>query len=439
MSDADVLGARAAWLVEMLVSPRCGLVTDLSPQVRGPDEPCPPHLWTATLAHYDFRNVPRTERLNAGKGRTEAEARLSALGESVERYSAYHWDDARVRVGPAAPGAITPADCVLHSAAQYEAGLPYPRWSPEIATAWIDGIELPMKTPVDLPAALVYLVSPTPRPQDHVTAITSNGLSAGSGRDHAVLGGLYEVIERDALMITWLNRLPATQIAPPESGCHAAAIIRFYARFGVTTRLLKLPTDQAATVVMAIADNPEAQGGARIIGMGCDLDPIAAVDKAVFEMCQARPSMAARLQAGDPAARLKTYADVRDLDDHPLFHTIPAHRGEFDFLFADGRTVDLSELTRPAATTQSERLALVVETARRTGGRVAFAEVTAPDIAPLGLNVVRCFITGFQPIHFGYGEGRLAGRRLFEAPVAWGLRDRPLTEADLNPCPHPLA
>jgi ribosomal protein S12 methylthiotransferase accessory factor len=426
-------------LVAALVSRRSGLVRELQPQGRGPEEPCPPHLWTATLAHYDFRNTPRSERLNAGKGRTEPEAQMSALGEAIERYSAYHWDAARVRVCPAEPGAITPADCVLHTPAQYASGLPYAQWSPETPTSWITGVELPSGAPVEVPAALVYLVSPMPRPEDHVAAVTSNGLAAGADLTRAIIGGLHEVIERDALMITWLNRLPATLIETPQSGCLAAAIIRHYARYGVKVRLLSLATDQAPTVVMAVADNPAGSAAARLIGMGCDLDPVAAVDKAVFEMCQARPSMAARMQAGDAAARLQRYEDARDLDDHPLFHAIAANGHEFDFLLASGRVVALDDMPRPDATTPEAALSVIVAAAVAAGSRVAYADITTSDIAPLGPRVVRCFITGLQPIHFGHGEGRFGGRRLFDAPVAWGLRRTPLEDKDLNPCPHPLA
>jgi ribosomal protein S12 methylthiotransferase accessory factor len=426
-------------LVAALVSRRCGVARDLGPQRRSSEEPCPPHLWTTTLAHYDFRAAPRAARLNAGKGRTEAEAKLSALGEAVERYSACHWDPRRVSVGRARSGAITPADCVLHTPAQHAAGLPYPPWSPEVETSWIEGVDLASGAPVDLPAALAFLVSPTPRAEDHVTAITSNGLAAGRDLTYAILGGLYELIERDALMIAWLNRLPGTEIETPETGCMAAAIIRHYRHYGVALRLVALPTDQAATVVMAIAADPAPGAAARVIGMGCDVDPAVAVDKAAFELCQARPSMAGRLQAGDPGLRLRRYEDVRDLDDHPLFHAIPAHAEESDFLFASGWSVALADLPRPDSSTPEAALALLVERATATGIRTAYVDITAPDIMPLGLRVVRCFAAGLQPIHFGQGEGRFHGRRLYDAPVAWGLRNTPLTEVGLNPCPHPLA
>lgn len=432
--------AEAARLEAALLSRRCGLLREMAPQGRGPDEPCPPFLWTATLSHFDFRAAGRAERLNAGKGRSEAEARLSAMGEAIERYSACHWDPARVRVGTARADAITPADLVLHSDAQYASGLlAYPRWSDETETSWITGIELPVGNPVELPAALVYLVSPTPRHLDHVTAITSNGLAAGADLDRAIIGGLHEVIERDALMITWLNRLPATLIETPETGCMAAAIIRHYRRFGVVVRLFWLASDQAPLVVMAVADNPDPAQGARMIGMGCDLDAAAAIDKAVFELCQARPSMASRMAQGGAAARLRSYAEVRDLDDHPMFHALPENSAEFDFLLTSGRTVTLDRMPRSNLTRPAEILDRIVAGATAAGGRVAYCDITASDIAPLGPRVVRAAVTGLQPIHFGHGEGRLGGRRLYEAPVRWGLRDHPLTEADLNPCPHPLA
>lgn len=433
------MALQAAAMEAALVSRRCGLVSNMAPQSRGPEEPATPHLWTATLAHFDFRAAPRRERLNAGKGRSEAEARLAALGEAVERYSAYHWDARRVRVGRAAPDCITPAECVLYAEDQYDA-LPYARWTPETETSWIDGVDLATGRRVEAPAALVYLVGPAPRPEDRFAAVTSNGLSAGLDLESAILGGLHEAIERDALMIAWLNRLPATLIETPERGCVAADVIRHYRWFGVTVRLFLLPTDQAARVVLAVADNPPGEGPARVVGMGCDADPARAVDKAVFELCQARPSEAARFRESDPSGRLRRYEDVRELDDHPGFHAIAAHGAEFDFLSEGGRRVALDDLPAPAhAAATGDALRAVVARLVETGARAAYVEITAPDVAAAGWRVVRAIATGLQPIHFGHGEARLGGRRLFEAPAAWGLRASPSRPDALNRCPHPLA
>jgi ribosomal protein S12 methylthiotransferase accessory factor len=80
-----------------------------------------------------------------------------------------------------------------------------------------------------------------------------------------------------------------------------------------------------------------------------------------------------------------------------------------------------------------------VEALTGAGCRVAYVDLTTDDVAPYGIRVVRTIATGLQPIHFGHGEERLGGRRLFEVPRALGHATASRTEADLNPCPHPLA
>jgi hypothetical protein len=48
-------------------------------------------------------------------------------------------------------------------------------------------------------------------------------------------------------------------------------------------------------------------------------------------------------------------------------------------------------------------------------------------------------VPGFQPIHFGWDEARLGGRRLYEVPHRLGLTAAPTSPQELNADPHPLA
>ena len=49
-------------------------------------------------------------------------------------------------------------------------------------------------------------------PQEFLVPITSNGLAAGPTLADAVLSAIYEVLERDAILIAWLNRLPGASL-----------------------------------------------------------------------------------------------------------------------------------------------------------------------------------------------------------------------------------
>jgi ribosomal protein S12 methylthiotransferase accessory factor len=427
-----------------LVSSRVGIVRTLRPQARSSEEPEPPHLWTAVLSNFDVRAAPRAERWAAGKGWTEPAAKAAAIGEAVERYCASHWDPAHTFVAPLAGvgmPAITPADCVLFSPEQYaRPDWDYAAWAPETEVTWIRGAGLPDGDPVALPAGLVYLHFPTPRPQDLFAPATSNGLAAGPDLDGAVLGGLCELIERDALMIAWMNRLPAVELALDGSAGVAGSLRRHYALLGVTLRAFALPTDLPATVIMAIAFDETPGRPANVVGMGCHPDPGTALTKAAFELCQARPAEASRYREEPPEGRLDRYEDVETLDDHSAFASQRARRGEFEFLWSGGATARLGDLPahgdgEPAG----ELVARCGAALRELGHPAAYVDLTTEDVEPYGYRVARVVAKGLQPIHFGHGQERLGGARLFELPRALGLADSVRAPADLNPCPHPMA
>src|SRR5262249_17713434 len=98
-----------------LVSPRVGLIRSLARVGCGAEEPSPPFIYQAILAHFDFRNARLIDRVAGGKGASEEEAILSAIGEAVEHYCASHPDPARLRQAAFADlteRAIPPTDYV---------------------------------------------------------------------------------------------------------------------------------------------------------------------------------------------------------------------------------------------------------------------------------------------------------------------------------------
>jgi hypothetical protein len=97
-----------------LVGSRVGIIRHLGRVQRGDDEPVPPILFGAQLAHFDFRRGTDLERASAGKGLTEEEA----IGEAVERYCASHHGLRplrRARASEFGADHLPPAACVLYS------------------------------------------------------------------------------------------------------------------------------------------------------------------------------------------------------------------------------------------------------------------------------------------------------------------------------------
>jgi ribosomal protein S12 methylthiotransferase accessory factor len=425
-----------------LVSDRVGLIKSISMVKRGADEPCPPYICQATISNFDFKKAPKIERMSAGKGRTPDEAMMGAIGEAVERYCAAHVDPQKL-VRSRAPDLplqrLTPPEFVLYSDRQYSrSNFRYHRWDPADEVTWIQAVEPLDGADVFVPSTLVYLSGPPDRPQDFFCPSTSNGLAAGVDIESAVLSGLCELIERDAFLLRWMCKAPAREVQFPETLELAGRIRRHFERFGTEIRVLNLSLDLPGFVMMAVALGRSDELPSTLVGLGCHPDPRIAVVKAMLEICQIHPGEVQRHRTGDLPMRLKAYTDVQSLDDHSAFMSLPAQRPEFDFLLHNPVPQPLNSLP-VVGSNSAQTLARMLKELASLGYRVCFVDLTTPDVLPYGLRVVRVLASGLQPIHFGFGEERLGGRRWSEVPHRLGLFDRAITEADLNPCPHPLA
>ena len=426
-----------------LVSPRVGLIRSLTRSPRGPIEPNPPIIYHALLSHFDFKRAKQSERIAAGKGASESEAIGSAIGEAVERYCASHVNQQALRHAnwqEVASSAISPAECVLYSPHQYaRKEFPFAEWKEATEIDWFSARELPSENEVLAPALLIYMGYRAKNFEGYICQSTSNGLAAGPDLHTAIRNGLYELIERDGFLICWMNRLSMPEVDFSQKPGLARNIRTHYERFGVETRIFNLTTDLPIYVMMALSLNPSGQGPAAMVGLGCHSDPSVAVIKALLEICQIRPSCARKYVEEPPQQRLRSYEDVRTLDDHSAFFMMPERLNELSFLLQNGCTQQLEDLPNHSLGSAREDLHTCVAALNNAGCRVIYADLTTPDLVDFKIRVVRTIATGLQPIHFGHGQERLGGLRLYEVPRRLGYTSDNTTEASLNPCPHPLA
>jgi ribosomal protein S12 methylthiotransferase accessory factor len=429
-------------LLMKLVSPRTGLIRRLRRLSRQAEEPNPPVIYQALLAHFNFRTAPELERSGGGKGETETQSILSAIGEALERYCAQHYHPAwflRAPFAKMSAAALSPIECVLYCEEQYaRPGFPFARFNPWQPLSWLRGWTLPDRRELWVPASLVYLNYFGEAPQEYLCLATSNGLAAGPDLESALLGAFYELVERDAMIINWMNRLPAPRVNGDGLGGLSQTILRHYRRSGIEVIVFHLATDIPIPVMMALAIDRSGRGPAAVVGLGCDLDPALAVRKSLLELCQVRPGEAAKWAERPPGKRLQSYQQVRGLEDHSSFFASPARLGELSFLLDHQRTTSLAEMAGLGSGDAAADLTTVIRLLNEAGCRTAFAEITTPDLADFPLRAVRALATGLQPMHFGHGEERLGGSRLFTVAKTLGFDDRIRTAADLNPCPHPL-
>lgn len=425
------------------MSPRVGIVRVLSRMVKEAVEPTPPILYEARLSDFDFvGGEARRTRIGVGKGETEDAAVKGAIGEAVERYCAWQPDYSAILEASArdlGPSAISPPEFVLYSKTQYEEGeVPYRPFDEKRPIGWIRGRSLPEGEEVFVPASFAYLSHLGGRAEEHMCLNTSNGLAAGPSTDAAVLSGLYELIERDGFLITWMNRLSVPEVELGDLRGLPHHIRAYYRRFGIELRVFNATTDVPVHVMIGFAIDRSGESPTAVVGLGCSLNPVEALTKALLEVCQGRVSETWRYRQRSAQGRIRSFRDVARLEDHGALFAQPEMLGELAFLLETSRSQRLEDLADLSQNDATADLATCVRMLRRAGSRVAFADLTTPDLSPLGFRVVRAIATGLQPIHFGYRRERLGGRRLYEVPQLLGYATERRTIGELNRCPHPL-
>jgi ribosomal protein S12 methylthiotransferase accessory factor len=410
-------------------------------------EPARPYVMGAELAnHRLIESEPHAYRACSGKGLTLATARVSTLGEALERYAATSWDASEIvygRRGDLMCPALDPRELVLYTPDQY-AHLPFDPYTGENVLGWTSGRSLVTGAQIFVPALAVYLNYTMRAPGELLCPITSNGLATGATLAEAILAATCEVLERDAFMITWLNRLPCQRVdlrSHPDP--EVRALWEAYRRRNVAIHIYRLPTDQPCHVFAAVAMQlDEADGPAVVVGLGADLAATHAARKAVLEMAQVRPTLRQRMRSPENRHRMRELVAnpqrVSALTDHDLLYASREAIGALDFLLdrpierfdwqaASPSEEPISQLERLVDHCCAERLDLV------------YINLTPADLEQLGLHTVRVILPGFQPIHFGWNQARLAGERLYELPRRLGFTSTRSTPAELNADPHPLA
>lgn len=157
-----------------------------------------------------------------GKGSGMQQAFLGALGEIAERLLAvlqleaildqlvYTSYEELVQQGRRALG---PNDLPLFAPEQYaRPEFPYAPFCPDTPLAWVEGSEMLTGDTVLMPAQLVLFHHKLYAGEARIGYSTTGGLGFHCDRRRAILHGLYEFIERDAINIRWFCRLPPPRV-----------------------------------------------------------------------------------------------------------------------------------------------------------------------------------------------------------------------------------
>lgn len=375
----------------------------------------------------------------AGKGASDAQAKVSALCEALERFSGIFRGDEpcrKARRNDLGEAGIHPNACMRFSDQQYRnrdatnalavfgCFVPTP-FDEDVEIDWTPVWSLTRKEHRYLPTAYCYYDYPVGDKERSAVVCCSNGAAAGNTLEEAIVQGFLELVERDSVALWWYNRLrrPAVDLDSFDEP-YLIKLRNYLQQHHRDLRVLDLTSDLAVPTFVALSRYTDRQPEQIMLGFGTHLDARIGVLRAVTELNQflvwqmhnpGGPSLTP-VARSDGAVDYGEWLRTATLANQPYLvpdPKQPLRRGS-DYPQSWGDDLKEDVLTCQA----------LVE---RHGMEMLVLDQTRPDI---GLPVVKVFVPGLR--HF---RPRFAPGRLYDVPLKSGWMAQPLAEDQLNPIP----
>ncbi len=422
-----------------LISPISGVVKDLikSPFVEQNDPWY--HCYVAgqnlALNSANIAGVKNSLRsLSSGKGRSDAQARVSCIMESIERYSTVYTGN-EIAITKAmnefkTGEYIDPRSFLLYSENQYKNRdeinraknkflfVPEP-FNPDIPVQWSPVWSMSEQKYKYFPTCMLYFSYQFKPPyQHHFAGGDSNGLASGTTKEDAMLQGFYELIERDAFAQWWYNRLPARPVDFESFNDNFLNQARaYYAKYKRDIWMLDLTSDFGIPVYMACSIRTDGRKDL-IFAPGAHENPLIACLRAVCELNQYLSAV----------REIGITMDTPLVDDPELVHWWNTADLENQSHFKPvGNIITAKDYNYKPRASDAEDIQYLKGLVEQKGMELLVLNCTRPDI---NVPVVRTMVPGLR--HFW---ARFAPGRLYDVPVAMGKLPKQLTEEQLNPIP----
>jgi len=354
-----------------------------------------------------------------GKGMTNAQARASAIGEAVERFSwIFRGDEVRIRSShkELCNKAIHPNTCMNFSARQYQEReknnrredqhnwVPH-RFDEQQEIEWTQIWSLTQEQFKYIATAYCYFGYPPCEEHDFCRS-DSNGNATGANFEEAILQGFLELVERDSVALWWYNRARRPGVDLESFGePYFSALEDLYRVLGRDMVVLDITSDFTIPVFVALSTSRKVKENL-IFGFGAHLEPRLAILRALTEMNQ---SLVQVITGKSPRLFVGKLLEREFLEPDPS----AAMRTCRDYLRLDSEDLREDVLT-------------CVGLARKLGMETLVLDLTRPDG---GMLVVKVIVPGLRP-----WWARFAPGRLYDVPLKMGWRVvPPLLEQRLNP------
>lgn len=268
--------------------------------------------------------------------------------------------------------------------------------------------------------------------EPQIQPIISTGAATGRTREEALLGGIYECIERDAFSIYWLRKITPQRLSLDWADKKDEDKISSISdRYGLEYYFLYLKTDFPVHTVLCVVLDRSGVGPAVVVDASTGTD---------ISNC-IRKSFLGAIGQREYSRQNRTKFPEESLDERKLtivnrtfWWYTPDKIKHLDFIL-NGPWLDT--LPKYEHNSKEEELNSVVNSFRNKGYKIYCANILPRELArEINEKVFFIKIPQLMPMHLNEWEKTMVGERLLKLPESLGLSGN---QGSINNVPHPFS
>lgn len=383
----------------------------------------------------NYLNGEHFKGRSSGCGTNWEDAILSTIGETLERYAPSFYDESegiKSSYNKLKKNAIHPSEFALFHDEQFkDKRFPISKFDEDTNLKWFSTYDLTNGKECWLPGQFIYM--PYSKDDNYITVNTSTGLASHTNYYSAVLTALYEVIERDSFVITWLQNIvpPKIKITPEISSYIDSKFPTKY-----EWHFFDIKYDINIPTVFGFCIGETEFGKFIAVGSSSRATYGQALKKVILEIGQAIPYLRHTLGQKKGLQPNDDFNFIQDFEAHSIFYNLrPDLLHVFDNLRKNKETKVIS-INQNSNHNNKEQIIKIINNIKKLGYNILFKDITTPDIRQLGYYSIKVFIPQLIPLSGSYPFYFLGGKRIYSVPKKFGYVSNDFF--NLNKFPHPF-
>ncbi len=296
--------------------------------------------------------------------------------------------------------------------------------------SWSEAVFLNKNKKILIPSQLISFNHSLIDGEPEIMPINSTGTAFGLTFDEALYRALCEAIERDAFVISYLNKLPSPRIDLKSlNDTKIDKILDILGRYKLEVFVLDLTMDIGIPVFGALVIDKTGLGPAISLGLKAGWETKNCIIGAIEESLMTRSWIRDKSFYINPKS--KKVIKIENIEQRALLW-FPTQMIEHLNFWLKNKNIIRIDTKKKSDNKLEKTLKSLID----NGMNIIYKDITPKVIKNAGFFVIRTLIPELQPLYLNEKYKFLGSKRLYDVPPKLGFTKK--NEAGLNKVPHPF-